>query len=244
MLQNYKLFDQPLNSIQQKKVLINTINAHSLNTSNDDDIFNKALKNSNVLLPDGISVVWAKRMLSGEKIQKIAGADLFYYEMERINTIRGKCFFLGSTDSVLQLIRERSAKEFPNVQVFSYSPPYRPVFSPDESKVMIDKVNEVKPDVLFVGMTAPKQEKWASQNFNQLLVGHVCCIGAVFDFYAGKINRAPKWMINMGIEWLYRLIKEPRRMWRRYLIGNLKFIVYLLMEIEVNIEKHISIKIN
>ena len=69
-------------------------------------------------------------------------------------------------------------------------------------------------------------------------------IGAVFDFYAGKINRAPKWMINMGIEWLYRLIKEPRRMWRRYLIGNLKFIVYLLMEIEVNIEKHISIKIN
>ena len=244
MLQNYKLFDQPLNSIQQKKVLINTINAHSLNTSNDDDIFNKALKNSNVLLPDGISVVWAKRMLSGEKIQKIAGADLFYYEMERINTIRGKCFFLGSTDSVLQLIRERSAKEFPNVQVFSYSPPYRPVFSPDESKVMIEKVNEVKPDVLFVGMTAPKQEKWASQNFNQLLVGHVCCIGAVFDFYAGKINRAPKWMINMGIEWLYRLIKEPRRMWRRYLIGNLKFIVYLLMEIEVNIEKHISIKIN
>jgi len=244
MLQNYKLFDQPLNSIQQKKVLINTINAHSLNTSNDDDIFNKALKNSNVLLPDGISVVWAKRMLSGEKIQKIAGADLFYYEMERINTIRGKCFFLGSTDSVLQLIRERSAKEFPNVQVFSYSPPYRPVFSPDESKVMIDKVNEVKPDVLFVGMTAPKQEKWASQNFNQLLVGHVCCIGAVFDFYAGKINRAPKWMIKMGIEWLYRLIKEPRRMWRRYLIGNLKFIVYLLMEIEVNIEKHISIKIN
>ena len=174
MLQNYKLFDQPLNSIQQKKVLINTINAHSLNTSNDDDIFNKALKNSNVLLPDGISVVWAKRMLSGEKIHKIAGADLFYYEMERINTIRGKCFFLGSTDSVLQLIRERSAKEFPNVQVFSYSPPYRPVFSPDESKVMIDKVNEVKPDVLFVGMTAPKQEKWASQNFNQLLVGHVC----------------------------------------------------------------------
>jgi N-acetylglucosaminyldiphosphoundecaprenol N-acetyl-beta-D-mannosaminyltransferase len=244
MLQNYKLFDQPLNSIQQKKVLINTINAHSLNTSNDDDIFNKALKNSNVLLADGISVVWAKRMLSGEKIHKIAGADLFYYEMERINAIRGKCFFLGSTDSVLQLIRERSAKEFPNVQVFSYSPPYRPVFSPDESKEMIDKVNEVKPDVLFVGMTAPKQEKWAFQNYNQLLVGHVCCIGAVFDFYAGIINRAPKWMIKMGIEWLYRLIKEPRRMWRRYLIGNLKFIVYLLMEMEVNIEKHISIKIN
>jgi len=164
--------------------------------------------------------------------------------MERINAISGKCFFLGSTDPILQLIRERSAKEFPNVQVFSYSPPYRPFFSQDESKVMIDKVNEVKPDVLFVGMTAPKQEKWAFQYYSQLSVGHVCCIGAVFDFYAGIINRAPKWMIRMGIEWLYRLIKEPRRMWRRYLIGNLKFIVYLLMEIEVNIEKHIAVKID
>jgi len=244
MLQNYKLFDQPLNTIQQKKVLISTINAHSLNTSNDDAVFNKALKNSNILLADGISVVWAKRMLSGEKIQKIAGADLFYYEMERINAISGKCFFLGSSDPILQLIRERSAKEFPNVQVFSYSPPYKPFFSQDESKVMIDKVNEVKPDVLFVGMTAPKQEKWAFQYYSQLSVGHVCCIGAVFDFYAGIINRAPKWMIRMGMEWLYRLIKEPRRMWRRYLIGNLKFIVYLLMEIEVNIEKNIAVKIN
>jgi len=243
MLQNYKLFDQPLNSIQQKKVLINTINAHSLNTSNNDEIFNKALKNSNVLLPDGISVVWAKRMLSGEKIQKVAGADLFNYEMERINAISGNCFFLGSTEPILQLIRERSAREFPNVHVFCYSPPYRPVFSLDESKEMIDRINEVKPDVLFVGMTAPKQEKWAFQNYSQLLVGHVCCIGAVFDFYAGKIKRAPNWMIKMGIEWLYRLIKEPRRMWRRYLIGNLKFIIYLLMELEVNIEKHITIKI-
>jgi len=89
---------------------------------------------------------------------------------------------------------------------------------------MIKAVNDFKPDVLFVGMTAPKQEKWAYAHFDELAVGHVCCIGAVFDFYAGTVNRAPKWMISIGMEWLYRLISEPGRMWKRYLIGNTKFI--------------------
>jgi N-acetylglucosaminyldiphosphoundecaprenol N-acetyl-beta-D-mannosaminyltransferase len=240
MLQNYTLFNQPLSTIQQTKVLINALNAHSLNTSINDDIFKKALQFSNILLPDGISVVWAKRMLTGEKLQKIAGADLFFFEMNRMNAIHGKCFFLGSSEKILQLIKTRAAKDFPYVQVFTYSPPYKPEFSTEDSKVMIDKVNEVDPDVLFVGMTAPKQEKWTYQNFSQLQVGHVCCIGAVFDFYAGNINRAPNWMIRIGIEWTYRLIKEPRRMWRRYLIGNLKFLGFLLMEIEVVIEKQLS----
>jgi N-acetylglucosaminyldiphosphoundecaprenol N-acetyl-beta-D-mannosaminyltransferase len=95
---------------------------------------------------------------------------------------------------------------------------------------MIDAVNAVEPEVLFVGMTAPKQEKWAHQHYDQLQVGHVCCIGAVFDFYAGTVKRAPNWMIRIGMEWFYRLIKEPRRMWRRYLIGNVKFIRYILIE--------------
>jgi len=95
---------------------------------------------------------------------------------------------------------------------------------------MIQAINTVQPDVLFVGMTAPKQEKWAFQHFSQMQVGHVCCIGAVFDFYAGTVQRAPNWMIQLGVEWLYRLIKEPRRLWRRYLIGNTKFLGYILIE--------------
>ena len=95
---------------------------------------------------------------------------------------------------------------------------------------MIRKVNDFNPDVLFIGMTAPKQEKWAYQHFNELEAGHICCIGAVFDFYAGNIERAPGWMIDSGLEWLFRLLKEPRRMWRRYLIGNSKFIWLIIKE--------------
>ena len=230
MLKNYTLFNKPLNAIRQSKVLINTLNAHSFNTVQKDEDFHKALKFSDVLLPDGVSIVWAIRMLTGERLQKIAGADLFKFEMERVNAINGKCFFLGSSDDTLKRIHKRASIEYPNVKVFCYSPPYKSEFSDEESKLMIDAVNFVEPDVLFMGMTAPKQEKWAYQNFDHLAVGHICCIGAVFDFYAGTVKRAPDWMIQLGLEWSYRLFKEPRRMWRRYLIGNVKFIGYVLME--------------
>jgi len=229
MLDNYTLFNEPLSTIKAPKVLINTINAHSFNTVQIDKDFGEALESSNILLPDGVSVVWAMRMLTGIKLKKVAGADLFFYEMKRLNAIGGKCFFLGSSNDTLQLILKKAAIEYPNVKVFSYSPPYKPVFSDEDNKAMIDAVNAVQPDVLFIGMTAPKQEKWAHSHFDELQVGHVCCIGAVFDFYAGKINRAPNWMIKIGMEWFYRLVKEPKRMWRRYLIGNMKFAGYLVL---------------
>jgi N-acetylglucosaminyldiphosphoundecaprenol N-acetyl-beta-D-mannosaminyltransferase len=142
--------------------------------------------------------------------------------------------FLGSSEAVLQKIKERAAIEFPNVEVHIYSPPYKTEFSDEDNAAMIAAINTVQPDVLFVGMTAPKQEKWAWKMINdkRLVINdcHVCCIGAVFDFYAGTVNRAPQWMINLGLEWLYRLVKEPKRMWRRYLIGNVKFIGYVLRE--------------
>lgn len=230
MLRSYNLFNHPLKEISQSKVLINTLNAHSFNTVENDADFQDALLHSDVLLPDGVSVVWAMQMLTGEKLHKIAGADLFRYEMERVNVKGGKCFFLGSSESTLAKIVKRAASDYPNVEVYTYSPPYKTTFSDEDNRLMINAVNAVEPDVLFVGMTAPKQEKWAYQHFSQLRVGHVCCIGAVFDFYAGTVKRAPEWMINLGMEWFYRLVREPRRMWRRYLIGNTVFVGSILKE--------------
>jgi N-acetylglucosaminyldiphosphoundecaprenol N-acetyl-beta-D-mannosaminyltransferase len=110
------------------------------------------------------------------------------------------------------------------------SPPYKSEFDVEENELMIEEINSFSPNVLFIGMTAPKQEKWAFSNINKLNVGHVCCIGAVFDYYAGTMKRAPKWMIDNGFEWVYRLISEPRRMWRRYLINNFKFILLITKE--------------
>ena len=216
--------------MDQSKKLINTLNAHSFNLAYKDEEFRDALKNSDVLLPDGISVVLATRILNENKLTKIAGEDLFYHEMKRLNKQGGKCFFLGSTDKTLSLICDRAKTEFPELQIHYYSPPFKAQFSDEDNILMIKAINEVEPDVLFIGMTAPKQEKWAYKHFEKLNVGHICCIGAVFDFYAGTVKRAPKWMITIGFEWMYRLIREPKRLWRRYLFGNVQFVIYIIKE--------------
>lgn len=230
MFHNFFLYNRSLHEIDQSKMLINTLNAHSYNLACKDEEFRNALKNSDVLLPDGISVVLATRVLSEQKLNKIAGEDLFYHEMKRLNSKGGKCFFLGSTDKTLKLISDRAKTEFPQLKIYYYSPPFKAQFSEEDNISMINAINEVEPDVLFIGMTAPKQEKWAYKHFEILNAGHICCIGAVFDYYAGTIKRAPKWMISIGLEWMYRLIREPKRLWRRYLLGNTQFVIHIIKE--------------
>lgn len=230
MLREFELFNGSLQEITHSKKLITTLNAHSYNTVKKDPLFHEALKASDMLLPDGISVVLASRLLHGKKIKKIAGADLFQYEMQRAHEKGGKCFFLGSSDATLRLIEEKAKREFPSLEVHTYSPPYKVEFTEEENRAMVEAVNRVEPDVLFVGMTAPKQEKWAFKHYNQLNASHICCIGAVFDFYAGTVKRAPAWLRSAGLEWFYRLLCEPRRMWRRYLIGNALFVSGVLKD--------------
>jgi len=238
-LNKFNLFQKDLSEIGLNKQLINTLNAHSFNESQHDEAFVKALQDSDVLLPDGISVVLAVRWLTGERLKKIAGEDLFFWEMARMEKERGKVFFLGSSEPTLALIQERAAKEYPHIQVGSYSPAYKAEFTIEENEAMVAAVNAFAPDVLFIGMTAPKQEKWAYAHFEQLQAQHVCSIGAVFDFYAGTVKRAPKVFIKLGLEWFYRLIMEPRRMWRRYLIGNTKFIGYIIKEkFRISTQRH------
>lgn len=220
-----------LNDIKEgRNIQINTINAHSYNVAKNDSTFAKVLFESDYLLPDGQSVAWAKKWLTGEKVKRIAGYDLFLWEMQRINAMGGKCFFLGSTKETLLKIKAKATLEFPNVILESFSPPYKSEFSDEDNQEIIGAVNCFKPDVLFVGMTAPKQEKWVFQNLQDLQVGHICSIGAVFDFYAENIPRAPQKWQEVGLEWLFRLINEPKRMWKRYIWGNTLFICYIFQE--------------
>ena len=218
---------EALNDIPQGKVLINTINAHSYNTAQKDALFAEALKNGDYLIPDGASIVKACRWIKAKSIPKerIAGWDLFEFEMERLNKAGGTCFFMGSSEKVLALIRRRAADVYPNITVKTYSPPYKPEFSEADNKAIIDAINECRPDLLWIGMTAPKQEKWVYSHWNELDIRcHCGTIGAVFDFFAGTSRRAPLWWQRHSLEWLYRLLKEPRRMWRRYIIGNALFL--------------------
>ena len=215
------------------KFLIDTVNAHSFVVAQQDPAFAEALLQADALLPDGISIVKACRWLKTENApdEKIAGADLFAYEMGKLEEKGGTCFFLGSSPQVLEKIVERAAKDYPHIRIVTYSPPYKAVFSPEENQAMVDAVNAASPDLLWVGMTAPKQEKWLHDHWSELDIhGHAGAIGAVFDFFAGTVRRAPQWWINHSLEWLYRLLKEPRRTGRRYLVNNPKFCWLVLKE--------------
>ena len=232
-----------LASLPEGKLLINTINAHSFNTAKKDQLFADALTNGDVLIPDGVSIVKACKWIKAKSQPKerIAGWDLFSFEMEKLEResekLRTKSekskivMFMGSSQKVLDLIVKRAAEVYPHLKVVTYSPPYKPEFSDKDNKAIIDAINAANPDLLWIGMTAPKQEKWTYSHWNELNIHcHVGTIGAVFDFFAGTVERAPIWWQEHGLEWLYRLMKEPKRMWRRYIIGNSLFLWNMVKE--------------
>lgn len=230
---------QALAELPKGKLLINTINAHSYNVAQEDAVFAEALRKGDVLLADGASIVHACRWLKtpSQPQERIAGYDLFEYEMaalERQAATQAKLrtvMFMGSSPRVLQLIEKRTAVDYPHLKVVTYSPPYKPEFSEADNQAIISAINSANPDLLWIGMTAPKQEKWTYSHWQELNIHcHVGTIGAVFDFYAGTAKRAPIWWQQHSLEWLYRLIKEPRRMWRRYIIGNVLFVRNVLRE--------------
>ena len=215
------------------KFLVDTVNAHSFVIAQQDSAFAKALQEADALIPDGVSIIKACRWLKTQNApdEKIAGADLFAYEMRRLDERGGTCFFLGSSPDVLERIVSKAAETYPHIRVITYSPPFEAVFSSEESQAMVDAVNAAHPDLLWVGMTAPKQEKWLHDHWHELDIRcHAGAIGAVFDFFAGTVERAPRKWIDLGLEWLYRLLKEPRRTWRLYLVNNPKFCWLVLRE--------------
>ncbi len=224
---------EELNKIPDGKILINTINAFSYNNAQRDEEFAHALRCCDYLIPDGISIVYACRFLNSQykPVERIAGWDLFQHEMEHLNAKGGKVMFVGSSDKVLSQIKERIARELPRLEAVTLSPPYKETFSDEDNAALIKAINEAAPDLLWIGLTAPKQEKWITRHWDQLNINcHCGTIGAVFDFYAGSKKRAPLFWQRHGIEWLHRLITEPRRLWRRYLFGNVIFLFHILAE--------------
>lgn len=240
---------EQLKSLPQGKLLINTINAHSYNTALKDPLFAKALMKGDVLIPDGASIVKACKWLNAKSKPKerITGWDLFVHEMSELEKDANsnskdskKVMFMGSSERVLGLIKIKSAEIYPNLEVVTYSPPYKPEFSKEDNAAIVTAINSENPDLLWIGMTAPKQEKWTYTHWNELNIHcHVGTIGAVFDFFAGTAKRAPQWWQDHSLEWLYRLMIEPKRMWRRYIIGNSLFIRNILKEMYENIRVHV-----
>lgn len=208
--------------------IVNTINPHSYVEAKSDSEFRNALLNSDLLIPDGSGIVLAAKIIHNKNIAKISGFDFFYSVMKHLNMSNGKVLFLGSTECVLKKIAERSCSEFPNVECNVLSPPFKLEFSDDDIKSFIQTINVIKPDVVFVGLTAPKQEKLIQRMRDSVDVKILSGIGAVFDFYGGTVKRPSKIWLRLHLEWLVRLIGEPKRLWRRTFISAPKFLFDVL----------------
>jgi len=205
-------------------------NPHSLPVARNDRLFDKAIKEADLVIPDGVGIVIASKILAGKIKERITGYDVFWNLSMELNKRGGyKYFFLGSTEDNLNKIRNKMKHDFPAIEVAgTYSPPFKLEFSEDDNKKMIEAINAVSPDVLWVGMTAPKQEKWIYMNKDKLNVKLMGPVGAVFDFYSGNVKRSHPWFQKHGLEWLPRLLRQPHRLWRRNFISNPVFLMRVM----------------
>jgi len=218
----FKVFSDNLSKIPIRGEKCRSINC-SISPNNygltvKDPGFKKVLQNTDFLVLDGVYFALASIFLQGKNIKKNQGPDVYKHFISRLNDMHGRVFFLGSSESVLQKIKDRIAEEFPNVTVASFSPPFKSEFSAADNQEMISKINEFKPDIVFVGMTAPKQEKWSNQHKDQLNAGLIISIGNVFDWYAGTQKEIHPFFFKIRIAWLIRIFLRPEIFKRN--IGN------------------------
>lgn len=201
-------------------------NPHSLAVAFRDKEFEIALKGADLLLPDGAGIVLGSRILRRKVTERVTGTEFFEGLLCALQgRSSGRVFFLGSTMNVLEGIQSRLDREYPSIECCgTYSPPFADQFSTEEDAEIVARINAANVDVLWVGMTAPKQEKWIYRNLHQLKVDLAVAIGAVFDFYAGTKERSPVWAQESGLEWLPRLVREPKRLWRRTFISAPRFV--------------------
>lgn len=212
----------------KKKFLINTISPNSYGLAVNDAKTEQALKNSDILILDGVYFGWASIILKGKKINRITGWDAFIHFAKWANDNHGRVFFLGSTNETLGKIEKRFVEEYPNVRVGTYSPPYKEEFLMEDNVLMQQKINDFKPDIIFIGLTAPKQEKWGYANKPYLDVKVICTVGNVFDWYAGNSKRPNVIWQKLGLEWLVRIFIRPE-IFKRNIKNQMTFFLHLIL---------------
>lgn len=204
-------------------------NPHSLEEAHTDLVFAKAIRDADLVIPDGVGIVMASKSLGGEIRDRVTGSDIFEAVTAALNEQGGyRVFFMGSTEETLKRIREKMQAEYPRLKVGTYSPPFKSDFNETDNQAMIEAVNMFSPDVLWVGMSAPKQEKWIYLNKDCLDVRFIGAVGAVFDFFTGNVKRSHPLFQRAGLEWLPRLMQQPRKLWRRNFVSTPRFLIRVI----------------
>lgn len=204
-------------------------NVHTTVMSYENEEYRKIQNGAAMALPDGAPLSSYSRRKGYKQAQRVTGPDLML-ELFAISKEKGyRHYFYGATEETLQSMKGVLERDYPGIQIAGmYAPPFR-ALTPQEDAQIVAKINESRPDFIWIGLGAPKQEEWMYQHMGQLQ-GVLIGVGAGFDYLAGYIKRAPRWMQRMSLEWLYRLLQDPKRLWRRYFTSNVKFICLTRMD--------------
>jgi len=203
---------------------------HGVMESQRDRRLRRIHNQAGLVTPDGMPLVWLSRLKGHRHVARVYGPDLMLTLCER-SVARGyRHFFYGGAEGVPEQLVANLRRRFPGLQVVGiYSPPFRPL-TPEEDEQVVQMINQAAPDIVWVGLSTPKQERWMATHIGRVKAPVLIGVGAAFDFLAGRKRQAPRWMQRSGLEWLFRLLTEPRRLWRRYLINNPLFVLLVLAQ--------------
>jgi N-acetylglucosaminyldiphosphoundecaprenol N-acetyl-beta-D-mannosaminyltransferase len=211
-----------IESAQQHYVCVTGV--HGVMESQSDPELLRIHNLSGMTTPDGMPMVWAARWAGVGQVERVYGPDLMLEVCARAAELGWTSYFYGGREGVPELLASRLAERFPALKVVgTYSPPFRPL-TEEEDRLVVEHINGADPDLLWVGVSTPKQERWMASHLGRVRARALIGVGAAFDIHAGRRAQAPIWMQQSGLEWLYRLLQEPRRLWKRYLVNNPRFL--------------------
>jgi N-acetylglucosaminyldiphosphoundecaprenol N-acetyl-beta-D-mannosaminyltransferase len=204
--------------------------AHGVTEALRDPSYRDVLNRAGLVTPDGMPLVWLARRAGHRHVSRVYGPDLLLAVCARSAGRGWRHYFCGGAPGVAALLVDRLQRRYPGLQVAGVeSPPFRPL-TPEEEDAMVGRLNAARPDIVWVGLGAPRQDLWMARYRDRLEAPVLVGVGAAFDFHAGVKPQAPRWMRERGLEWLFRLACEPRRLWRRYLLGGPVFLGHVFLQ--------------
>jgi len=213
---------------EKEKGYICVTGVHGVSEAQTDADFRAILNKAYLNTPDGVPMVWMGKMRGKQEIARVYGPDLMLKVFAEGEPLGLKHFFYGGKEGVVELLEEKLVKRFPQSRIVGkYTPPFRPLSAAEESE-LISQVADAQPDIIWVGLSTPKQERFMTEYLERLDTTLMFGVGAAFDFHAGLIRQAPRWMQNCGLEWFFRLCQEPRRLGKRYLKNNPLFVLRII----------------
>lgn len=206
-------------------------NVYSIMLTQRDPTLQKIFNRAGMATPDGMPLVWLSHLHGKKNVQRVYGPDLLLAVCERSKVTQWRHYFYGGAPGVAELLSQRLKEKYPHLNIVGCdTPPFRPL-TEEEDQAAIEKINASGAHIVWVGMSTPKQDRWMSAHLGKITTPVMIGVGAAFDFHAGIKPQAPRWMQRNGLEWLFRLYSEPRRLWRRYLISNPAFIFHSFLQL-------------